>query len=127
MSFLDFMEEKTISPEELQQKAWSIPWYKSGFEHGLHIAIEMMCSLAQTKTLKKEEHFREFERLLMEKRHFLMDQCLYHSFSYSGFIRWNKEQKKLEWYQPLSKGEAWDILTTAMEINNNGQKEKDRN
>lgn len=125
MSFLDFMEEKTISPEELQQKAWSIPWYKSGFEHGMHIAIEMMCALAQTKALKKEEHFREFERLLMEKRHYLMDRAL-NNIDYSGFIRWNKVLKKLEWYQPLSKGEAWDILTTAMEINN-GQEEKDRN
>lgn len=42
MSFSDYMDDQTLPKEILQHRAWSVPWYREGFEHGMNAAVTMM-------------------------------------------------------------------------------------
>lgn len=121
MSFSDYMDDQTLPREILQHRAWSVPWYREGFKAGIRIALMNAAGVAREKPMRKPEHFRELEKILLEKKHFLMEQAIDGTFDVPGFVRWNHTEKKLEWHQPLTESEAWEIMKAAWEINRHGK------
>lgn len=76
MSFSDYMDDQTLPREILQHRAWSVPWYREGFEHGMNAAVTMMGEALDMKP----ETIQEIKDELLKNTDHLMNQTLESSY-----------------------------------------------
>lgn len=127
MSFLDFQDAPEVPEDDVRMAAWRNAWYKAGFTHGIQAALANVQGLMDTPGVRfTKKHVPDLERLLLKKAHFLMAQILEGEFKCPGFVRMNQQAKSLEWFQPLTQGEAWELMCMAMELNKELKKNEER-
>lgn len=76
MSFSDFMDDQTLPREILQHRAWSVPWYREGFIHGMNAAVTAMGEALDMKA----ETIQAIKDELLKNTDHLMNQTLEGSY-----------------------------------------------
>lgn len=76
MSFSDYMDDQTLPREVLQHRAWSVPWYREGFIHGMNAAVTAMGEALDMKS----ETIQKAKDILLKNADHLMNQTLEDSY-----------------------------------------------
>lgn len=113
------IEELKAAPE-LEEgdlpKAWTNAWYKAGFRQGL---------ASDRHYPKKPQDWQAVYKLLMEHRFELMERMISNDRDYPCILRYNHQDKRYEWYQPMSEAEGYEVLKMLWEMRQNGIRSKD--
>ena len=72
MSFSDYMDDQTLPREILQHRAWSVPWYREGFIHGMNAAVTAMGEALDMKP----ETIQKAKDILLKNADHLMNRAL---------------------------------------------------
>lgn len=123
------IEELKAAPE-LEEgdlpKAWTNAWYKAGFRHGLVAALESLRGLASDRHYpKKPQDWQTVYKLLMEHRFELMERMISNDRDHPGILRYNHQDKRYEWYHPMSEAEGYEVLKMLWEMRQNELRSKD--
>ena len=103
-------------------KAWVNAWYKAGFRHGLFCALEALAGLADDRHYpRKAKDWQEVYKLLLDHRFDLMERMISNARDVRSFLRYNRVDKRYEWYQRMSEAEGYEVLKMLWEMPRDGK------
>ena len=112
---LDVINVREPSQELLQRCAWRESWYKAGFRHGMEAALETFRLLKKGREMpRNDKAYKQLEEVMLASQLRLADQKINGTFIEDGFIRLNHKTGQYEYYQPLTKSEAYDLMMAVL-------------